>query len=185
MRVFTLCLAALALGACVGDDVAATGCARGATHELVWTDAAAPDTVTARADGPTCAQAVVTFVARNAKGDPLWAFASTYYDMVAGGIPPEGASPVSNEEMDAFLASWANVTAGRASELPAWREGIATLTESADTFAYHTPFEREAYEMLRGRDLPMICYAAAVEGVQCLVVDPFSNAATMIVAYGP
>ena len=45
--------------------------------------------------------------------------------------------------------------------LPEWREGVATLTESATTFAYDTPFDRETYEMLRARNLPMFCYAAA------------------------
>ena len=38
--------------------------------------------------------------------------------------------------------------------------------------------------MLRARNLRMICYAAAVEATQCLVIDPASHAPTMIVAYG-
>ena len=49
----------------------------------------------------------------------------------------------------------------------------------------HTDFEREAYEMLRGRDLPMACYAGGAETSQCLVIDPLSHAPAMIVAYGP
>jgi hypothetical protein len=69
--------------------------------------------------------------------------------------------------------------------LPEWREGVDTLSSSAPTFSYNTPFERNTYEMLRARSLPMICYAAAVEATQCLVIDPASNAPTMIVAYGP
>ena len=60
---------------------------------MTWSSESAADTITTRSDGPSCAQAVVTFVARNANGDPLWAFASTYYDMTMGGIPPEGAPP--------------------------------------------------------------------------------------------
>jgi len=39
--------------------------------------------------------------------------------------------------------------------------------------------------MLRARNLPMICYAAAAEASQCLIVDPASHAPTMMVAYGP
>jgi hypothetical protein len=151
----------------------------------MWTSGSAPDVITARSDGPTCAQAVVTFVARGADGDPLWAFASTYYDMTMGGIPPEGAPAVSNQQMDEFLAGWANVTTMRTGDLPEWREGVATLTESATTFAYDTPFDREVYETLRTRNLAMICYAAAVEASQCLIVDPASHAPTMMVAYGP
>jgi hypothetical protein len=180
---FVLLLAAC--GRAPSDSAASAGCARSAAHEVSWTNAQAPDRIETRAEGPTCAQAVVSFVARNADGDPLWAFASTYYDMTAGGVPPEGAPPVSDEEMDRFLAGWADVTVMRSGELPHWREGVATLTESAETFAYDTPFERETYEMLRERDLATICYASAVEATQCLVVDPFSNAPIMIVAYGP
>lgn len=180
-----LLAAALALCACTPVDPATPdACARTATHEVIWSGDAA-DVITASADGPSCAQALVTFVIRNTSGDPLWAFASTYYDMNMGGIPPEGAPPVSSEQMDTFLAGWANVTEMRSGELPEWREGVATLTESATTFSYDTPFERDVYEMLRARNLPMLCYAAAVEAAQCLIIDPFSNAPTMIVAYGP
>lgn len=189
MRTIAVCLAALVMSACgqPSDTTAASvGCARSATHEITWTDALAPDVITARSEGPSCAQAVVTFVARNAAGDPLWAFASTHYAMTAGDSPPlEGAPAVTDAEMDTFLASWADVTQMRSSELPEWREGVATLTESAETFAYDTPFEREVYQMLRARDLPTICYAAAVEGSQCLIVDPATQAPTLMVAYGP
>ncbi|MGE0739797.1 MAG: hypothetical protein AB7O98_00520 [Hyphomonadaceae bacterium] len=188
MRLLFGGVAALALCACGQSNNAASteACARSVTQSVEWTNPGAPDTITARADGPSCAQAAVTFVIRNANGDPLWAFASTYFDMTAGGVPPEGAPPVSIEEMDRFLSGWATVELQQSGAfLPEWREGAATLTESATTFAYDTPFERDAYEMLRARDLRTLCYAAAVEAVQCLVVDPLSNAPTMIVAYGP
>lgn len=185
MRILILA-AALALSACGQPGVIAdAGCARTATHEVTWSSEAAPDVITTRADGPSCAQAVVTFVARSANGDPLWAFASTYYSMTMGGIPPEGAPAVSNEQMDAFLAGWANVTMQRSNELPEWREGFDTLSASAETFSYETPFDRETYEMLRARNLQMICYAAAVEGSQCLIIDPASHAPIMMAAYGP
>lgn len=187
MRILLLA-AALTLGACSPastSEQSASACTRVATHDVTWSSESSPDTITTRSDGPTCAQAVVTLVARNAAGDPLWTFASTYYDMTAGGIPPEGAPAVTNEQMDAFLTGWADVTLQRSGELPKWREGVATLSTSASTFSYDTPFERETYEMLRARDLQMICYAAAVEATQCLIIDPASHAPTMIVAYGP
>jgi hypothetical protein len=187
MRVLLLA-ATLALSACGQSNTTAqdaSACTRSATHEVTWTTEGAPDTITTRADGPTCAQAVVTFVARNSNGDALWAFASTYYDMTAGGVPPEGAPAVTNEQMDTFLAGWADVTLQRSGELPEWREGFDTLSASAQTFSYDTPFDRETYEMLRARNMQMICYAAAVEASQCLIIDPASHSAIMIVAYGP
>ncbi len=186
MRLALLMFAAVTLCACGPQrESATTGCARTATHQVTWTNPDAPDSIQARADGPSCLQAVVTFVARNADGDPLWAFASTYYDMTAGGAAPEGAAPVSAADMDRFLNAWAQVTQMRSSELPEWRSDAATLTESATTFAYDTPFDRETYEVLRARNLPMICYAAAAEATQCLIVDPASHAPAMMVAYGP
>lgn len=185
---FVLMAAALALSACtLSTNTAenADGCARTATHNVTWSTEGAEDTITTRSDGPTCAQAVVTFVARNSAGDPLWAFATTYFDMTSGGIPPEGAPAITNEQIDTFLAGWADVTLQRSGELPQWREGFDSLSASAQTFSYDTPFDRETYEMLRARNLPMICYAAAVEATQCLIIDPSSHAPTMIVAYGP
>lgn len=185
MRWIICALAAATLAACGEREVASgDGCTRVATHDVTWTNADAPDVITTRSDGPSCTQAVVTFVARNAQGDALWAFASTHYDLTAGGLPPEDAPAVTPTQMDEFLASWANVTESSSGDLPEWRADAATLTESATTFAYDTPFERETYEMLRQRNLPMICYAAAAEASQCLIVDPASHAPIMIVAYG-
>lgn len=187
MRRVLLVIAALALAACGQQSNTTTteGCARSATHEVAWTNAQAPDVITTRSDGPSCSQAVVTFVARTAQGDALWAFASTYYDLTAGGAPPEGAPPVTEEQMDTFLAGWADVTEMRSSDLPEWRADAETLSASAQTFSYDTPFDRETYEMLRARNLAMICYAASVEGTQCLIIDPPTNAPIMMVAYGP
>jgi hypothetical protein len=172
------------LGACGGAPSVDAGCSRSARHEIAWSNAGARDVVAAYAEGPTCAQAIVTLSIRNAEGDPLWAFASTHLAMQAGdGALPEAATAVSAEKMDAFLANWANLSVQKSSTLPQWRDGDATLT--AETFSYHTDFDRAAYEMLRTRDLAMACYAAGVETVACLVVDPFSHAPAQIVAYGP
>jgi len=123
------------------------------------------------------------FVARNADGDALWTFASTYYDLAVGGVPPEGAPAVTDHQIDGFLNSWANVTAGMSGTLPEWREGEAGPT--AEALHYSTPFDRDQYEAMRQHNLRMICYAAAAEATQCLVIDPSSNAPAMIVAYGP
>jgi len=136
MRRILLAIAALALSACEQPESTASqsACTLTATHKVAWTSET-PDVVITSASGPSCAQAVVQFVVRNGSGDPLWAFASTYFDMTAGGIPPEGASPVSDEQMNTFLVGWADVTEMRSGELPEWREGAPTLTESATTFA--------------------------------------------------
>ena len=164
----------------------AEGCALTATHETSWSNPASPDTVTARADGPSCSQAILTVSIRNARGDALWAYARTYLEMTAGdGVAPEDAAAVSADEMAATLRGLANVTQQTTRALPEWRADAATLTESAETFAYETPFERDVYEMLRGRDLAMICLAAGAAASECLIIDPASGAPARMVAYSP
>ncbi|HCK85027.1 MAG TPA: hypothetical protein DHW63_11085 [Hyphomonadaceae bacterium] len=180
--VFILPLALLACGQ--PQSTSRGGCDLSATHEITWSNPDAPDTVTARADGPSCRQAAITLTIRNAQGDPLWAFASSHYAMTAGdGALPADAPEVTEASMTEFLANWADVTMQSSGELPEWREGEPALR--GETFSYHTTFEREAYEMLRGRDLPMACYAGGAETSQCLAIDPLSNAPTLLVAYGP
>lgn len=190
MRRLIMGLAALLIGACSqapqSASTASAGCARSATRDVAWSNANASDVVTARSEGPTCAQAVVTFVMRNAQGDPLWAFAATHHDMTAGGpYPLDGAPDVTEAQMDQFLTNWANVTQMRSTELPEWREGAATLTESATTFSYDTPFDREVYETMRSRDLPMVCFAVGAETSRCLIIDPADHAPGVMVTYGP
>jgi hypothetical protein len=189
MRTIFLALALSALAACGQTETAtpsatASGCAREATHQVAWTGAEATDVVTARSEGPSCAQAVVTLVIRNANGDALWAFASKHVDLTMGGAGPEGAPDVTDEQMDAFLQGWANVSMMRSTELPEWRADAETLSASVQELSYDTPFNREAYEMLRTSDLPLLCYAAGAESSQCLIIDPASNSPIMIVAFG-
>lgn len=190
MRWTILGAAALFLCACGQPNQAAStspsarnACAQSAAHQVSWTDADAADTVIARSEGPSCAQAVVSLVVRDAHGDPLWTFISTYHDMTVGGVDHD-QSPVSTEQVDRFLANWANVTLQTSSRLPEWREGAANVGSNGD-LNYTTAFSRETYEAIRQRNALMICYAAAVDATQCLVVDPSSNVPSMIVAYGP
>lgn len=189
MRRMVLSAAALFVCACgqqtqTASAPAVEGCARSATHQVAWTNSDTPDTITVRAQGPSCVQAVVTFIARNAHGDPLWTFISTYHDMTTGGVAPEGAPAVSPAQIDRFLVGWANVTAQTSGRLPEWREGAENIGSNG-RLTYNTSFSRQSYEAMRQRNLRMICYAAAVDATQCLVVDPSSNAPAMIVAYGP
>jgi len=187
MRTMLISLAVLALAGCGGQETAANtdGCARAVTREVTWSSTDAQDTVAARAEGPTCTQAAVILTIRSAGGELLWAFADSHYRLTLGEAPPEGGPETTPEEMDTFLDGWANVSLSRSGELPEWREGVASLSASAQTFSYDTPFDRETYEMLRGRNLAMLCYAAAPEGTECLIIDPITDAPIRMVAYGP
>lgn len=185
MRELVAAIFVVLLAACnQSEPQAQAGCARAVTREVAWSGAQ-PDRIVASSEGSSCAQAFVTLSIRNAAGDALWVFSSTYHDMVAGGPPPSDAAPVSVEQMDPFLSGWANVTLNRTGAMPEWRADAATLTESATTFAYFTPLERDVYESLRERDLPMLCYAVGAESTQCLIIDPPTGAPAPFVAYGP
>lgn len=187
MRFYVLGLMALLLGACgqtQNDAVATAGCARSAVHEVTWSTPAAPDVITASSQGPTCYQAVVTFVARDAHGHPLWAFASTYYAMTVGeGALPEDGLPVSDAQMDEFLAGWANVTEMTSGTLPEWR--AVALTDSAEGLSYTSPLTAESYPLVRERNVPLICFAIGAEASQCVMIDPFANAPALVVTVSP
>lgn len=187
MRVIALGFLACALSACGQPDQQqqANARARPATHDITWSHESTPDVITATSSGPSCKQAVVTWVLRNAQGDALWVHSGTFYDMTAGGAPPADAPDVTSAQMDTFLSGWADVTVAHTSELPEWREGVASLSESVQGFSYDTPFDRETYEMMRARNLPQLCFAAAVEASHCLIMDPASHAPTVIVMFGP
>ena len=185
MRMLFLCLALAGLAACSRGGDAESACSYVARHELAFSSPDAPDAAIARAEGPSCAQAVATLTLRDAQGDLLWALAKPYYDLTVGGAAPEGAPEPSADEVEAFLAAWADLTIMRSSALPAWPEGAASLAEASDIFAYETPFDRETYERLRALDLPQVCYAIAAEASECLIMDPASNAPAIIVRFGP
>lgn len=188
MRVFLFaCLGltlSLGLAACAPRGADEAACALSATQTIAFSSAAATDVIEARAEGPSCAQAVLTLSLRNAGGDPLWVFAGTYYDMAFGGVPPEGAEAVDAQEMDRFLKSWADVTVSNTGALPAWAEGAEAPASGENGIAYETPLDRDTYEALRAGNAPQLCYAAAVAATECIVLDPVSLRPTLIAAYG-
>jgi hypothetical protein len=193
MRAILFLLASLALAACVQREGptrpqgVGDACTRSATHDVSWSSQTDADVVSATSQGPSCAQAVVTFVVRDAHGDPLWTFANTYYDLRTGGTPPPGVTPsaVSAEDMEKFLQSFANVTTMASGQLPDWAEGAPGPADATRPFHYSTAYTRDIYEALRASNRPLICYAAAAEATQCLIIDPASNAPAVIVAFGP
>ena len=186
MRHLLLSALALVISGCAREAPrtdAAAGCTHSATHNVQWSSEQAADAVSVRADGPTCAEAVVLFVLRRADGALLWTFATPYSDMRPGGrMDPVAAD---GDEVEAFLASWADVSINRSGALPPWNEGAAAPGDANGALNYSTAHDRETYEALRLRDLPQLCLAVAAEATQCLVMDPVSQAPTAIVAFGP
>jgi len=150
-------------------------CSRAATREVRFTGAERAERITARSSGPSCAQAIVVWTLRNAQGDPLFVFASTFSDM------SENSGAATPDQMDRFLRAWVGrPIQSTASALPDWPADAYTL--SADqSHGMDTPYERETYLALRARNLPLLCFANSAESEQCLIIDPMSHAATVIV----
>lgn len=185
MRFMLLGALALALTACgQREEIAAgDGCALSASTQVTWSSAQAQDTITATAEGPSCANAVLTFVVRTAEGEPIWAVAAPYAELTVGGrTDPE--SDVAPETVQTFLESWVDVTLNTTEALPAWPEGADTLGGAVEGMAYYTELDREVYESLRTRNLNQLCYAAGVDASQCLVIDPQTNRPMRMVAFG-
>lgn len=191
MRWFSCALAALALSACgqaentkTTDNTEAASCVHSARHAVEWSRDGVNDVITTSSDGPTCKQAAVTLVVRNADGNPLWVFASSHAALSTGDVLLTNPQDVSPEQIEAFLASWGEVSATRSGTLPEWAPDAAAPAAVDTAFTYQTPLAREAYNALRGSDVRMICYAVAVFTTQCLVIDPQSMRPTPIVTYG-
>lgn len=176
MRFFLAALFLLTLP--LAPAFAQDGCARAATRELRLTGADASERITARSSGPSCAQAIVVWTLRDAHGDPLFVFASTFADMANNPVD----HPVTTDTMDNFLRAWirAPIQSSEPS-LPDWPQGAENLGASAPAGAsYDTPYERETYLALRARNLPLLCVLNSAESEQCLIVDPISHALTVI-----
>ncbi|MES1199269.1 MAG: hypothetical protein ABUS48_04735 [Pseudomonadota bacterium] len=192
MRNFIAAAALIALAACQQQAPPPTaaavssgpGCAKSATHQVTFSDANAPDTVTARAEGRTCAQAAIVLTITAANGDTLWAYADTYAVLQGGGVAPSQMPPEIANRMDQFLTDWANVTVKSTRDLPPWTAGAATLTDAVQGMSYSTPFDRETYERLRGQNLPDLCFTSGAESSTCIIMDPASHQPSLMVSFG-
>ena len=158
----------------------AQGCNQQRQAPVTFSNPARPDMITVRAEGPTCDQAVLTFILRNAEGDVLWAMAETMRAMTISD-PPFTDARVSD-----FLRMWSEARSDRTSELPEWTEGAESLqaAHADEGGVISTPFTRDDYEMNRSRNLPMLCMLNGHESGQCLIIDPLSSAPTIMMFQG-
>lgn len=190
MRALLLAAAAGLLAACSQpatetpvEAAADEGCMREYSRQVTFSNSQQPDTISVTAEGPNCRQAVVTLVLRNAAGDPLWVLASLYSNM--GPLDPQQAQDASFEQVDNFLRDWATGAALTTRNSPEWPETAASLQEAdSGGGVYWTPYQREAYQAIRDRNLPMICFTNGWESSECIIVDPGSNQPTVFLRFG-
>ncbi len=158
----------------------ARGCNQQRQAPVTFSNPARPDMITVRAEGPSCDQAVLTFVLRNAEGDVLWAMADTMRGMTISD------PPFTDAQVSEFLRMWSEARSDRTGELPEWTEGAESLqaAHADEGGVISTPFTRADYESNRARNLSMLCMLNGHESGQCLIIDPLSNAPTIMMFQG-
>ncbi|MGE0045692.1 MAG: hypothetical protein AB7J28_16595 [Hyphomonadaceae bacterium] len=161
------------------------GCGAERTRTLSYFGYQQPLTLTARADGPSCPNAVVTLVLRDPAGRPLWVLAGPYHGLATLGDPEMLDDPVSRDDVALFLDRWVQPTQNRTGEMPDWPETAASLQEAEGPgIIYFTPHGRETYLALRQHNLPMLCFINAWESSECLIIDPASHMPSVFVRFG-
>lgn len=173
MRKALMSVAVAGLAACGSpakkEAAQATGCEAAARSTLTFSDSARPDTVEARAFGPSCENATMVITVRNGDGVILHAKAQP---MGASGV---SAGPVSPEQALTVLQTWVALSPEKSSVAPAWPTGLARPEPpSADTLA-ETDLIRDMYEDIRKQDVPVACYALGLKGKTCLFARPSPN----------
>jgi hypothetical protein len=160
MRVIALALALALLVASACSSGAR--CDLAASNEITFSNATAPDAITARAFGASCDQAVLLLVVRDGQGAPLWTWsgvlAQRFGDVFSAG---------SEERVASFLAQWVQADAATTQAAPEWNELMAG----------QTTLDQLTYEDIRARDLPMLCHFSATARQICVFWEPAAGAA--------
>lgn len=155
------------------------GCTGDAVKQVLFSDPTRPDTVRAHGEGPSCGDAAITLTARSARGDVLVNFSAKFSALYG-----EDAAHSTQERLQAFLASWSDVTLKKTGALPEWRADAPSFGASVQGMPYSTPLDRTAYEQIRAKNLPDLCYAAGVTATQCVIIDPDTGASRLVVSFG-
>ncbi|MBI1187986.1 MAG: hypothetical protein GC206_11770 [Alphaproteobacteria bacterium] len=152
---FLLILVAAALAGC-GRSGETTRCDAEASSAVVFSAPDANDAVEARAIGADCGAAVAVLAVRSHEGVPIYAWAAPMHPTFGDSFAPRVETPLSRQEMQAFLDRWAAAASATTGAAPAWHEGIVT------------PFSRETYEDIRDRNAPMLCFLSSVARETCI-----------------
>ena len=146
-----------ALAACAPRQAAQ--CDVSATRNVSFTAAGARDTVTTRAIGPNCAEAVALYAVREADGHLVWTWAGSLRQLYGDGATREAS--------EAFLQQWALPTIVTTNTAPPW----ARLAPGQTTLDHLT------YEDIRARNLPMLCHLSGTAREVCAFWEPAAGVA--------
>jgi hypothetical protein len=174
MRILIGICAVLALCACTrigatkpSNPAAVRGCDASATAP--WRTASGQAfQVEATSSGPDCAHAVATLAIRDPQGAVVWADAGASEHI----MPLAPAHDLA--AMQRGLNEWINPnsrTITTSAGLPAWVEGAEQPKMGEFPFYPERDFDRTAYEALRTRGVPVICYVQGMESLACIADD--------------
>lgn len=170
MRILLLLAALIAVSSCARPQEAAV-CDRAATAALTFSSEDAADQVAARSFGPSCDKAVGVLVVSSPEGYPLYAWTAPLHPTFGNLFEARVDGPT-NETADEFLARWAALRTGATSEAPVW-PARAAAPPGADT-----TLDRELYNFIRERGLPMACHLSGVARERCFYYEPAAAAAS-------
>jgi len=159
MRLALLAIAAVLAGCGLRE---AMRCNVSVTQDLALSAADAPETVTARAIGPSCDKAVGILTIHDGEGHPAWAWA-TPLPRAFG----DAFAEADEADMREFLTRWARPTVTTTQSAPRWEE----LTPG------QTTLDRLTYDDIRARNLPMLCHSTGTGRELCAFWEPAAGGA--------
>lgn len=147
-------------------------CIAPANREVALTAPDAKDTLEAQVVGADCEQATLLLTLRKADGFLLWSHSVRATDTWAF-VPASDDTPVVPAQgMKTFLSEvFQNVRIEKTAEAPAWPEG-AERPEDPTGLYHETALPRDAYIILRRKNVPMLCVQAEMGTSYCAAYDP-------------
>ena len=190
MKIVTLCAALVLLASGCSPDAAkpgeagpvsgeskptATLCVPAVSREVALTAADAKDVLEATVIGADCEKATLLLTLRKADGALLWTHSIRATDTWAF-VPVDDSKPVVPAEgMASFLADvFKEARVEKTSAAPDWPEGAERPEEPSGLY-FVTPLPREAYLILRQKNVPMACVQAEMGTSYCVAFDPEFN----------
>lgn len=150
----------------------ATLCVSPVSREVALTAAGAADKLEATVIGANCETATLLLTLRKADGALLWTHSIRATDTWAF-VPADDSKPVvPAEAMASFLADvFKQARIEKTGAGPDWPEGAERPEDPSGLF-YVTPLPREAYLILRQKNVPMACVQAEMGTSYCVAFDP-------------
>lgn len=147
-------------------------CVAPVKREVALTAADAKDVLEAAAIGADCETATLLVTLRKADGALLWTHSIRATDTWAF-VPDDDSKPVvPAEAMASFLADvFKEVRIEKTGAGPDWPEG-AERPEDPSGLYFLTPMSRDAYLILREKNVPTVCLQAEMGTSYCVAFDP-------------